>query len=88
MDVGHFGAAHALGDPAPHVAEDALRVIVEFHRALDGLAAPQAMGEIRSIWGVEPEFIKGASESIIPDNFMSKIGLQVPSVVRKRLLIQ
>ena len=28
VNVGHFGAAHALTDPADHVAENALRVVV------------------------------------------------------------
>jgi uncharacterized membrane protein YgdD (TMEM256/DUF423 family) len=30
VDVGHLGAAHALVDPAHHVAQDALGVVVQF----------------------------------------------------------
>ena len=30
VDVGHFGAANALIDPAHHIAQNALRVVVQF----------------------------------------------------------
>ncbi len=30
VDVGHLGAADALVDPAHHIAQNALRVVVEF----------------------------------------------------------
>ena len=42
VDVGHLGAADALVDPAHDIAENALRVVVEF--ALDVLRRPVAPG--------------------------------------------
>jgi len=38
IDVGHLGAAHALVDPAHHIAQDALRIVVQF--LLDLLGRP------------------------------------------------
>ena len=51
VDVRHLGAAHALVDPADHVAEDALGVVVQF--LLDLLRAPVRTGEGRGEQGVE-----------------------------------
>src|SRR6185369_5140488 len=36
VDVGHFGTAHALVDPAHDIAQDALGVVVDFLLALGG----------------------------------------------------
>ena len=42
VDVGHLGAAHALVHPAHHIAQNALRVVVEF--LLDFSVAPVRAG--------------------------------------------
>ena len=47
VDVGHLGAADALVDPAHHVAEDALRVVVELRAG-----PPRATSSTRSATGI------------------------------------
>ncbi|MNT63203.1 hypothetical protein D3C72_2009970 [compost metagenome] len=44
MDVGHLGAAHALVDPAHHIAQDALHVVVHFLLLL-GIAPARVAGD-------------------------------------------
>ena len=68
VDVGHLGAAHALVDPAHHVAQDALRVVVELLLAL-GRRSSRASAATGTSAGRPAALSRSASASIFSSSF-------------------